>query len=490
MTAARREVVVIGSGIAGLTAAWQLTGAAAGPGPETPHVTVLEAGPRPGGKLGSLVLDGRIVDAGPDGALARRPELAALCAELGIAGELRPIATSGATIFARGRLRQLPADLALGVPTRWSSLRRSKVLSRRGSLRALRDVLLPVPASRGHLQDRAIGSLVGTKLGEEVVTTLVDPMLGGINAGRVAEMSAAAAFPPLLEAGQQRGSLMRAMRAVAPPAPADGEEAPPAFMSLEGGMHRLVEALVEQLEARGVSLRFGAEADSLVRLGGARSGWSVNTATTAATGDAAIIAAPTRAAATLLGPLEPEAASLLSQIDYASVAIATFELAEDEIELPASGTGVLVPPGSRIPGGTHTGQRFMATALTFLDRKWPHLKREGRTLLRVHCGRIDDKRIAGFDDATLIELLFEELGQLLPISGAPVSSALQRWDEALPQYRVNHLMRVAGIEAAVARLAGVEIAGAAYHGVGVPACIASGRAAADRTLDSLAAAAR
>jgi oxygen-dependent protoporphyrinogen oxidase len=490
MSGSRREVVVVGSGIAGLSAAWQLTGAAAGPDAESPHVTILEAGHRPGGKLSSLVLDGRIVDAGPDGALARRPELADLCAELGIEAELRPIAASGATIFARGRLRELPADLALGVPTRWSSLRRSKVLSRRGSLRALRDVLLPVPSSRGHLQDRTIGSLVGTKLGDEVVTTLVDPMVGGINAGRVAEMSAAAAFPPLLEAGQERGSLMKAMRALAPPSAPEGQQAPPAFVSLEGGMHRLVEALVEQLETRGVSLRCGAEADSLVHLGGARSGWSINTATTATTGDAAIIAVPTAAAATLLGPLDPEAASLLSQIDYASVAIATFELSEDAIELPPAGTGVLVPPGSRIPGGGHVGQRFMTTALTFLDRKWPHLKREGRTLLRVHCGRIDDERIAGFDDTTLIGLLFEELSELLAVSGPPAASALQRWEEALPQYRVNHLMRVAGIESAIARLGGIEIAGAAYHGVGVPACIASGRAAADRTLEALAAAAR
>jgi oxygen-dependent protoporphyrinogen oxidase len=486
----RPEVTVVGGGIAGLVAAWELTGGGAGPSDSSPSVTVIEASETLGGKLAALEIDGRVLDAGPDGALARRPELLELCEELGIAAELRPVAASGATIYARKRLRKLPADLSLGVPTRWSSLRRAKVLSRRGTLRALRDVLAPVPSSRGPLQDRTIGSLVGTKLGDEVVTTLVDPMIGGINAGRVAEMSAAAVFPPLLEAGQKRGSLMKAMRAYLPPAPAEGEEPSPAFVSPAGGMHAIAEALVEQLERRGVSFRRAAVVSSLVRQGGASPGWAVNTATTTTRADAVIIACPTTAAARLLEPFDAEAASLLSQIDYASVAIATFEFDDENIELPEHGTGVLVPPGSPIPSGEHAGQRFMTTALTFLDRKWPHLKREGQTVLRVHCGRIDDPRISTFDDELLLELLLSELGLLVALGGGPIAKALVRWDDALPQYRVNHLMRVSGIESALARLDGLEVAGAAYHGVGVPACVASGRAAATRTLEGLGASAR
>ena len=490
MTTSRWEVAVIGGGIAGLAAAWELSGGVAGPDERSPRVTVLEADQAAGGKLAALTLDGRVLDAGPDGALARRPELLELCEELGIADELRPIAASGATIFSRKRLRALPADLSLGIPTRWSSLRRAKVLSTRGTLRALRDVLAPVPSSRGHLQDRTIGSLVGTKLGDEVVTTLVDPMIGGINAGRVAEMSAAAIFPPLLEAGQQRGSLMKAMRAYLPPAPAEGEEPSPGFISPAGGMHAVAEALVAQLEDRGVQFRYGAQVSSLVHQGGESPGWAVNTASTTTRADAVVIACPAPTAAALLEPFDAEAASLLSQIDYASVAIATFEFDDAALELPAQGTGVLVPPGSPIPSGEHAGQRFLTTALTFLDRKWPHLKRDGQTILRVHCGRIDDPRISTFDDDLLCELLLDELGQLVPLSSAPIARALVRWDDALPQYRVNHLMRVAGVESALARLEGLEVAGAAYHGVGVPACIASGRAAARRILEGSGASTR
>jgi oxygen-dependent protoporphyrinogen oxidase len=485
MSARRDDVVVIGGGITGLAAAFELTGGARGPHASTPSVTVLEASTRLGGKITSLELHGRTLDAGPDGALARRAELAELCEDLGIADQLRPIGTRGATVFARRQLRSLPEGLNLGVPTSWSALRSSKVLSRRGSARALRDLLWPVPASRGHLQDRAIGSLVETKLGREVVATLVDPMVGGINAGRVANMSAAAVFPPLLEAGQKRGSLMRAMRASLPKPPAEGEQPEPAFVSLSGGLFELVDRLVAVLTSRGVVFRCGADAKDLVRQGGEKRGWSVDTATTATRADGVVLAVPSWAAAQLLSGHDDEAAALAGQIDYASVAIATFCFAEEDLTLPEHGTGALIPAGSLIPGGELGGQQFLATALTFLDRKWPHVKVEGTTVLRVHCGRIDDHRFASLDDATLLGALGDELGQLLSVRGAPQAAAVTRWENGLPQYRVNHLMRVAGVEAGVERLDGLEIAGAAFHGVGVPACIGSGRLAARRLLEDL-----
>ena len=485
MTEQVREVVVIGAGITGLVAAWELTGGVTGPSSSTPRVTIIDAASTTGGKISSLPYGDRLLDAGPDGALVRRPELLELCQELGIESELRPIAASGATVFARKKLRNLPDDLALGVPTRFSSLRRSGVLSRRGLLRAWRDVVAPVPPSRGPLGDRTIGSLVGTKLGNEVVTTLIDPMIGGINAGRVADMSAAAIFPPLLEAAQQRGSLMKAMRPFAPPPSKNGEESPPAFMAPEGGMHRLIAHLTTALQLRGVRFVLSSPVTGLVRQGGDAPSWAVNTATTTTLADGVVLCTPAPVASTLLAPFEAEAASLLEQIDYASVAIATFTFREDDLALPAKGTGVLVPPGSHLPNGDRSGQRFFTTALTFLDRKWPHLKREGETTLRVHCGRIDDPRPSELDDHQLMELLVEELGQLVTVQARPTQRVLQRWENALPQYRVNHLLRVGGIESAVARQPQLQIAGAALHGVGVPACIASGRAAGRRALEAV-----
>jgi oxygen-dependent protoporphyrinogen oxidase len=474
----RPEVVVVGAGVAGLCAAYELTGGQAGPSDQTPVVTVIDAAPVIGGKLQPIEIAGRTVDAGPDGALARRPEVSVLCRELGLADHLVPIAAQGASVYARGEVRTLPEGLQLGIPTDTRALRESGVLSLAGYLRVLRDRFAPVPASRAPLQDRAIGSLVETKLGKEVVETLVDPMLGGINAGRVAEMSAAAIFPPLLEAAQQRGSLMEAMRAMTPPKDDDQPaDEPPAFASLDLGMHALVSTLADTLAMRGVHFILSTPVTQITRHGGAEPRWSVDSERTTTRADGIVLALPGSQAAVVVDQLDDELATLLRTIDYASVAIATLIFAEGDINLPETGTGVLVPPETPHPGGETPGQRFLTTALTFLDRKWPHLKVDGTILLRVHMGRIDDPRTLRLSDDELVALALEELGMLLDHVGAPQASAIVRWESSLPQYQVNHLMRVAGIEGAVERYPALAVAGAAYRGVGVPACIASGRAA-------------
>ncbi len=475
----RPEVVIIGGGITGLVAAYELSAPRDQTPSSAPRITVLEAAGHLGGKIIPLDFGDRILDGGPDGALARRPEFESLCAQLGINDHLRPIAQSGASVFAKGRLRRMPEQLVLGVPTDFAALRQSKVLSVRGLLRAAKDRFWPTPASRGPLGDRPIGPLVATKLGDEVVEILVDPTVGGIAAGRVAEMSAAAVFPTLLEAAQQPGSLMKSMRAFLP-AKGPDEQPTPAFLSLDGGMHTLITELSRVLADRGVTIVTQAAVTSLVRRAGTSSGWSVNTDTTTMPADAVLIAVPAAPAADLLRPHDDEAASLLDQIDYSSVAIATFTFEAADLELPEMGTGALIPSGSKVPSGERRGQRFLATALTYLDRKWPHLAREGEVTLRVHCGKIDDLRITELDDHALMDALVEELGSLLPMGSRPVRRSLQRWSDSLPQYRVNHLLRVAGIEAGVDRLSGIEIAGAALRGVGVPACIEQGRNAAAR----------
>jgi oxygen-dependent protoporphyrinogen oxidase len=182
---------------------------------------------------------------------------------------------------------------------------------------------------------------------------------------------------------------------------------------------------------------------------------------------------PAGPASRLLHPHDDEVAGLLDAIDYAGVTVVTFRVAADDEPSDRDGTGFLVPRRSPHPGR----EPWAVTACTFLDRKWPHLVREGEVLLRASLGRIDDTRPEGLDDAELTQRSWEELGALLGVRGQPLESTVARWPAALPQYRVHHLLRTAGIEAAVARLGNVRVAGAAYRGVGIPACIASGRAA-------------
>jgi protoporphyrinogen/coproporphyrinogen III oxidase len=468
---APRRVVVIGGGISGLSAAWELTGGAV-PRADAPAVTVLEASPCLGGPLRSRAVGGRVVDMGPDGFLGRRPEAVDLCREAGIADSLAPIAAKGASVWARGRLRRLPEGTALGIPTRFWPTARSGVVGFRGRLGLARDVVLPRPDARGPIGDRAIGPLVARKLGRRVVDALVDPLIGGIHAGSVEDMSAAATFPPLLAAAQRRGGLMRALRAeVAVPDP-DG---PPLFWALEGGMASLVDALAAGLRQRGADVRLSSPADRLER---AAPGWTVVSAGRPLPADAVVLATPAPATAALLRPHDDEVAGLLDTIDYASVVLVTFRVAADGVPTSPEGTGFLVPRH-----GARTGHEpWAVTACTFLDRKWPHLHRDGEVLLRASLGRIDDTRAEGWDDDEVAERAWEELGALMGAGGQPEDAVVVRYPGAFPQYRVHHLLRTAGVESALTRLGGVAVAGSAYHGVGIPACIASGRAAAHALL--------
>jgi protoporphyrinogen/coproporphyrinogen III oxidase len=184
----------------------------------------------------------------------------------------------------------------------------------------------------------------------------------------------------------------------------------------------------------------------------------------------------------LLAPIAPEVAAALGAIQYASVSVITLTVPTQAIAHRLAGTGFLVPRTTVIDG-----RPALITGCTFLSRKWPHLARPGDELIRISVGRWGDDRQAEMDDAQLVSSAFAELARILGIAGGPTAAHLHRWEQALPQYRVGHLATVAGIEEAVGRIHGLAVAGAAYRGVGIPACIGSGRAAGRAVLGSLVA---
>ena len=469
VSAGRRCVVVVGGGISGLAAAWELSGGGDGPTDRTPDVIVIEASDRLGGALRTVEFGGRPVDVGPDGFLGRRPEALDLCREVGLDDALVPIGRRGAGVWSRGRVRTLPEGLALGIPTRWWPTARSGILGFRGQMGLARDALLPRPDVRGPLGDRSIGPLVTRKLGHTVVDVLADPLIGGIHAGSVDDMSAAATFPPLLAAAQRKGSFMRALRAEVPtPAP----DAPPLFWALHSGMASLIAQLRTTLTGRGVTFHLNSAVEQMMRSG---TGWTIAAGHGTVTADAIVLAQPAPETSRLLQPHDDEASGLLGSIDYASVTLVTLRLAEDAVPEPLAGTGFLVPRHGTKPG---TSDSWAVTACTYLSQKWPSLAQEGEILLRASLGRFGDDRASGWSDEEVVERVWSELGTLMKVQGTPLESMVTRWPLAFPQYRVHHLMRTAGIESSVSHLGGVAVAGAAYRGVGIPACIASGRAAA------------
>jgi oxygen-dependent protoporphyrinogen oxidase len=482
-------VAVVGGGIAGLSAAWELASAAPGT-----RVVVLESDDRLGGRVHTGHIGGRAVDLGPDAFLARRPEAVTLCGELGLDDELVSPDSRSAYVWARGRLRRLPAGLALGVPTRLGPLARSGILSPLGVGRAGLDVLgwhSLRGAARHDTSDRPVADITRRRLGREVTARLVDPLIGGIHAGDTTHMSAAAVFPALLDAAAHGGSLMRALRPLsssAPSAPADRDGPgadPPVFLTVRGGLSRLVDALAAGLGARGVEIRLQSPVDRLElrtpddgdrgdTVHGDRDGlrWTLHTARGAVEADAVVIATPAPSASALLAPVDPVVAGVLGAIDYADVTLVTLQLPESDGGRPLDGTGFLVPASAD----------YLITACTWLTSKWPDLQRPGDILLRASVGRFGDDRAGLMSDDEIVARVLRDLGPMMGLRSQPTEVVVTRWRAAFPQYTPGHVERVASIEDAVARLPGLALAGAAFRGVGIPACIASGRQAARAAL--------
>lgn len=477
----RPSVVIVGGGISGLAAAWELTGGAGGPNETTPRVEVIEGSDRCGGSLATTSFAGRTIDLGADGFLARRPEAVTLVDELGLHDELEAINASGASIYLRGALYDLPTGLVLGVPTDLAATLHFSGLTWRARLAARRDSFLPRRLSIG--EDATVGEIVRTKLGRELSYQLIEPMIGGIQAGRIDELSATSVFPALIDAARKGGSLMRALRQSGPvnPGPAAHVVADaPLFYSLRRGVGSLPSELVTQLLARGVVVRTGVSVTALRRTPAGDYPWEVDTASTTTPANAIVLATPAPVAGALLTNFDADL-DALRRIPSASTAIITFALPLEEITLPEAGTGVLVPLGT--PWSSEGS--MMVTAITLLDRKWRRHARENDVLVRAHVGRSDDTRANELSDDELVTRVNAELAALLPRFGSPSASHVQRWPNGLPQYLLGHEQRIERARVASARLS-VALAGNAYDGVGVPASIGSGRRAAREVLATLA----
>jgi protoporphyrinogen/coproporphyrinogen III oxidase len=455
------KFAVVGGGIAGLAAAWELVGPDA-PGPD---VTVFEAG-QLGGKLRTTSFLGQPVDEAPDSLITRVPEGVALCEELGLSDELVAPAATRAVLFAQGKLRPLPGGLVLGAPARLLPLMRSRILSPAGMARASFDAVLP----RSTLgADASVFSLISSRFGSEVADRLVEPLLGTIHAGTTKQLSAAATAPQLLNAAKTSRSLMAGLRRMPTSATAAASAQRPLFVAPRQGMQCLADRLVEQLGAAGARF-FPAEVSAL-----RRQGRSVVVEPAGELFDGVVLAVPAPAAFSLLEPmLGPGAPGPLATMSFASVAVVTLGFESDAFEVPADLSGVLVTPASGL----------LMTACSFGSHKWPHWSKAGTTVLRVSVGRIGDEAWARLSDEALAERLCEELTTVLSgqsratLPPVPVGWRVSRWPRSMPQYEVGHLERVARAKEALAQqVPMIALAGASYGGVGVPSCIGSGRRA-------------
>jgi oxygen-dependent protoporphyrinogen oxidase len=496
---AQPHVVIVGGGISGLAAAFFLRDQAV-------RVTVLEGSPRLGGKLCVSEIAGVAVDEGAEALLVTRPEGTGLIADAGLADQRVTPGTTSSAIWTRGALRPLPRRQYMGVPSDMAELDRSGVLSADGVTRAREDLELPPTARDG---DVPVARYIAARFGDEVVDRLVDPLLGGVYAGRSAELSFDATLPRLAAVSRQHRSLAGAVQSLLPPpaerpaeqeAPGSGPRAAASvFTTLAGGLGTLPDILGK---ASAAAVRTGAMARELSRT---ESGWRLTVGSAAAPehidADAVIIALPARPAGRLLAkvPGASAAVTAFGEISYASMAIVTLAYPRSAFLPRGHGAERISEPGLGLSALGWSGYLVPAVdgravkAATFSSVKWPHLAAapspgaEPLEIVRCSVGRIGEEALLQRDDDDLAWLAAAELAEATGVRGAPVATRVTRWGGALPQYTVGHLDRVARIRATMATQPGLAVCGAAYDGVGIPACAATARTAVDQVLAFLSA---
>lgn len=480
-TEPRRRVVVVGGGIAGLSAAHVLATEAAGEF----DITVLEASGSVGGKLAVSEVAGVSVDEGAESMLAARPEAVNLVRGVGLERDLVDPEINRPALWVRGRLRPMPPSV-MGVPTDLRALTSAQVLSYRTLLK------LPLEYRRSATRfenDVSVGAFVESRLGREVVDTLVEPLLGGVYAGRADALSLAATVPALFRELRGESSLLRAAeRTSRGGGRRAGARKGPVFAGLRGGVGRLPGAVADDIAQRGVDVRTRSAVRSVHRVDDV---WRIivdtDTGQEVLEAEELIVALPPHIASDLLSHICPPASNDLGLIDMSSMAVVTVAYRAADVA-PMSGSGFLVPAGE--------GRTIKAA--NYASNKWDWVARAAGTrqrrddalvMIRASVGRLGEDDILDRDDRDLVADVHTDLADAVGISSAPVDYRVTRWRDALPQYATGHVRRVERIRSAIAGIDGLELCGAAFDGVGIAAVIGSSRTAARRVIGRGAAAA-
>jgi len=476
------RIAIIGGGIAGLAAAYELEKArAAG---TTAEYMLFEARPQLGGSLASEIVMGAVLERGPDSFLTEKPAAAELCRELGLGSELLPSNdTERRTyIVVRNRLVRLPDGLMFLVPTKLIPTALTRLFSFSTKLRMAMELLHPPrPAGDDTDFDESVAALVRRHFGQEAVDRLADPLLSGIYGGDATQLSAKTVLPRMVDMERQYGSLTRGMlaahrkmRAMAKSSPKTpnrgaGGAAPRAiFTALRGGMQQLVDAITAKLDPAGV--RTATRVNAVERTS---SGWIIETGGAQREFDALIMAAPAWVAGELLAPVDPTLSAALSAIPYSSSITVNLIYDESKIGALPEGFGFLVPAVE--------GRSMLAC--TFVHRKFLGRTPPGKAVFRAFLGGMKGEAMLAETDEALVATVRREMSEILgarcfSATVEPDHAQVSRWRRAMAQYAVGHQARMVEINTRVAALPGLRLVGNAYDGIGVPDCIRLGRKAA------------
>lgn len=452
---------MVGGGITGLTTAYELSKRGL-------SVALLEAAARSGGLIRTDHVGGFTIEAGPDAVLVSKPAALELVRELGLGGEVQHVRTPGAFVLRGRELYRLPSPSLLGLPLTWRALAGYRQLPWHARVRLALETRVP---ARTTDDDESVGAFFRRRFGPDTVDVIAQPLLGGIHAGDIEQLSMRSLFPRLLELERAHGSVLAssatatAAKVVQDTSSASGGvpgTAPTMFATLRTGLSTLVEALARAVPEG--TMRYETRVDELLRTPG---GWRV----AGIEGQAVVMAVPAHAAAALLRPIDERAAQLCALVPYVSTASVALAWPRAAVPHSLTGTGFVV-------ARRHSPVRI--TACTWVSSKWENRAPAGSVLLRAFLGGSHDPDVVSLPDDELVAIARRDLSAVHGMTAAPSLARVYRWPHAGAQHTVGHLDRVAEIER---RLEGHGIftAGSGFRSVGIPDCIGDARRVAAAT---------
>jgi oxygen-dependent protoporphyrinogen oxidase len=444
------------------------------------EVVVLEAKDRIGGAIWTERVDGFTVEGGPDSFITNKPWGLDLCTRLGLADQLVETDSSHRRSFVvrKGQLAPVPEGFVLMAPHRILPIMTTPVLSWRGKLRMLMDLIVP---RRDDNTEESLAAFVKRRLGREALDRLVQPLVGGIYTGDPNDLSLKATFPQYDAMEREHGSLIRAawsQRAEVQETRQRSRQSSGAryglFVSPADGMDVLPRCLAAALPPGSV------RTNSPVRRishNGAASPWRVELLDgPPLEADAVIITTEAHSTARMIDMEDPGLALQLRAIPYASSVIVSVAYRRDHVQHPLDGFGVVVPATE--------GRSILAAS--FSSVKFPGRAPAGSVLLRVFIGGATQPGLFDLDDSALRALVAQEMASLIGVRGDPILVQIARHPRAMPQYNLGHLERVEAIRRRLARYPRLFLTGIAFDGIGIPDCIHSAEKTAQQVLDTLA----
>ena len=475
-----RRVAIVGGGITGLAAAYTLQKTARETGQQVNFV-IFESDARLGGKILTETSGEFVVEGGPDSFLLQKPWAAQLAQELGLENELIGTNPGQRKLYVvnRGRLTPMPDGLMLIIPTRFMPFVTSPLISWPGKLRMGLDLFIP---RRADDEDESVGAFIRRRLGREALEKIAEPMMSGIHVSDPERQSLLGTFPRFRKVEMQHGSLIRGMLAQkraarqngrANSSRPDGSWKNSVFVTLRGGLSRLVDALANALQDGEIHTNCAVTNIQPEPAGGF---WITDLNGRQTFADALILAAPASVSARLTAPFAPELSRGLAGIRYVSTATVSLAYRRSEWTTPIQGVGFIAP--------RRENRRISACTMT--STKFGHRAPEDKVLVRCFIGGPGREEALDKSDGEIIADARAELNQLLGVQGAPVLARVYRWPAGNAQYDVGHLERVRQMHNLCADFPGLYLSGSAYEGIGIPDCVHQGQQTAAKVLAFLA----